>query len=152
MPLKEIIKQRKNKRMFNRLFLLGIVSGLVSGFISVLYGTYYLYSVGADFSKVASNPKIILGCFFGSLIASMGYWLLRKISKQNTDIIFNMLFFALSFVTLIAPFFALPYNLKSPELFPGFAVPMHFLPALLWLCLKPAFVADIADNRKDIFS
>ena len=56
------------------------------------------------------------------------------------ELVFNLVFVLISFASILAPFAAtLPYEVEFPELFPGFAVPMHFFPALAWFTLRPAF-------------
>jgi len=49
-------------------------------------------------------------------------------------------FSQLSFGLIVIPIsVSLPLNLKSPELFPGLAVPMLFFPALAWFTTDPFF-------------
>src|SRR5215212_10280747 len=45
------------------------------------------------------------------------------------------------FASILAPFaMKLPFDIETPELFPGLIVPMHFFPALAWFTLKPLFI------------
>lgn len=127
--------------MLKKSLLLGVVSGLLAGIVAVIYAKVY-YSINeADFSKVASNIRIIASSLFGGVLAAIGYSLLDKWLKDKGEIVFNFIFTILSFVTLLAPIaMRLPRNIDTPELFPGMAIPMHLFPALAWYTLKPIFI------------
>ena len=79
----------------------------------------------------------------GCLIAALGYWLLGKLLKSKTEIVFNFIFVILSFVSMLPAFAVkLPLDIASPELFPGLVIPMHFFPALAWSTLEPLFIKN----------
>lgn len=127
--------------MFKKSLLLGIVSGLLAGVAALVYARVYHSSLGADFSKVVVPVKIVSASLFGAVLAAIGYWILDKGLKEKGEIVFNLLFSVLSFVTLLGPFaFKLPLDIETPELFPGMVIPMHFFPALAWFTLKPIFI------------
>ena len=127
--------------MFRKAFTLGIISGLLAGIAGVIYARLY-YSINeADFSRVASTVKIITASLFGGVLAAIGYTLLDKWLKTRGEIVFNLVFTLISFLTLLAPIAVrLPRNIDTPELFPGMVIPMHFFPALAWFTLKPIFI------------
>lgn len=128
--------------MLKRLLFLGLVSGVLAGIASVLYQQLYTHTVGADFSAVAKPVGIVITSTIGCLIASLGYWALHRMTKRNTDVIFNLIFVVLSFVSLLGPIKAkLPLDYDRPELFFGLLVPMHLFPVLGWLTLRPLFVS-----------
>jgi ABC-type branched-subunit amino acid transport system permease subunit len=126
--------------MFKKALLLGIVSGLLAGVAGLIYAHLY-YSINeADFSKVANSVRIIAASLAGGVLAAIGYTVLVKWLKSNGEIVFNLLFTILSFVSLLSPIaYRLPRELETPELFPGMVIPMHFFPALAWFTLKPLF-------------
>jgi hypothetical protein len=127
--------------MFKKSLLLGIVSGLLAGIVAVIYARVYFNINEADFSKVASNIRILASSLFGGVLAAIGYWLLDRWIKDKGEIVFNFLFTILSFASLLAPIaMRLPRNIDTPELFPGMAIPMHLFPALAWYTLKPLFI------------
>ncbi|HWK07740.1 MAG TPA: hypothetical protein VNS58_29110 [Puia sp.] len=127
--------------MFKKALLLGIVSGLLAGVAALVYAKVYYSSTEEDFSKVAWPVRIVAASLFGGVLAAIGYWALDKVLKQKGEIIFNLLFTTLSFVSLLAPFAAkLPLEIQNPALFYGMAVPMHFFPALAWFTIKPLFI------------
>jgi len=127
--------------MFRKSLALGIISGLLAGIAGVIYARLY-YSINeADFSKVVSTIKIVAASLFGGVLAALGYTLLDKWLKARGEIVFNLLFTLISFITLLAPIAVrLPRNIDTPELFPGMVIPMHFFPALAWFTLKPIFI------------
>ncbi|HXB90970.1 MAG TPA: hypothetical protein VNU72_01715 [Puia sp.] len=127
--------------MFRKSLLLGIVSGLLAGIVGVAYAKVYYSTNEADFSQVASTVRIIAASLFGGVLAAFGYALLDKWLKGKGEIVFNLIFTAVSFATLLIPIAArLPRTIETPELFPGMVIPMHFFPALAWFTLKPIFI------------
>jgi len=129
--------------MVKRTLLLGLVSGLLAGIAALVYQKVYTSSLGADFSKIVKPAGIILTSVIGTLIASIGYWLLHKALKGKTDVVFNLLFAILTFASIIPAFgMKLPLDMETPELFPGLVIPMHFFPILAWMTLRPMFLRD----------
>src|SRR4051812_43044 len=130
--------------MLKKLLLLGLVSGLLAGIASIIYQKVYAASLGEGFTETVTIAKILGSCVGGTLIAALGYALLSKVLKGNTEPVFNLIFTILSFVTILAPFAAkLPMTIEAPELFPGLTIPMHFFPALAWFTLKPLFAKSV---------
>lgn len=126
--------------MLRKIFLPGLVSGLLAAIAALIYRLIYLKALGADFSQVFSTAAIFISCIAGTLVASLGYFLLEKWLKDKTPVVFNLLFLVLSFASIVGPFAVkLPLELETPELFPGLTVPMHFFPVLAWLALSPVF-------------
>jgi ABC-type branched-subunit amino acid transport system permease subunit len=120
---------------------LGFISGLLAGIAGVIYAHLYYTINEADFSKVASTINILAASLFGGVLAAIGYTLLDKWLKTRGEIVFNLVFTLISFITLLGPIAVrLPRNIDTPELFPGMVIPMHFFPALAWFTLKPLFI------------
>jgi ABC-type branched-subunit amino acid transport system permease subunit len=129
--------------MFKKSLALGIVSGLLAGIAGVVYAHLYYTINEADFSKVASTVNIISASLFGGVLAAIGYTLLDKWLKARGEIVFNLVFTLISFISLLGPIAVrLPRNIDTPELFPGMVIPMHFFPALAWFTLKPLFIRN----------
>jgi len=120
---------------------LGFISGLLAGIAGVIYAHLYYTINEADFSKVASTINILAASLFDGVLAAIGYTLLDKWLKTRGEIVFNLVFTLISFITLLGPIAVrLPRNIDTPELFPGMVIPMHFFPALAWFTLKPLFI------------
>ncbi len=131
--------------MFKKSLLLGIAAGALAGIGCISYAMVYKAAMEVDFSKVANPAAIIASCIFGTVLASVGFYTLDRWMKAKGEIIFNFTFVILSFVSIIGVFAAsLPLDIEFPELFPGFAVPMHFFPALAWFTLKPLFIKQLS--------
>jgi hypothetical protein len=136
--------------MFKRLLLLGFLSGILAGIAALIYQKVYSTSVGADFSNIAKPIGIMISSTIGCLIAAVGYWLLYKMLKDRTEIVFNFIFVILSFASIIPAIGAkLPLDVNSPELFPGLVIPMHFFPALAFFTLEPLFI-KISEKTKSV--
>jgi hypothetical protein len=117
----------------------GVVAGILAGIACIVYSSIYSKALMVDFSKVFQSPALIGSCVIGGLLASLGFYLLTRLLKPG-QIIFNLLFIALSFASIAGPFAAqLPLDVESPELFAGLTVPMHFFPALFWFATLPLF-------------
>jgi hypothetical protein len=130
--------------MLKKLLLLGVISGVLAGIASIIYQKVYASSLGEGFTSVVTPVNIMVGSIVGTLVAALGYWLLSKVLKGNTEAVFNLLFAILSFATILGPFAAkLPMEIEAPELFPGLTIPMHFFPALAWFTLKPLFAKSV---------
>ena len=127
--------------MFKKSLALGIVSGLLAGIAGVIYAHLYYTINEADFSRVASTINILAASLFGGVLAAIGYTLADKWLKTRGEIVFNLVFTLISFISLLGPIAVrLPRNIDTPELFPGMVIPMHFFPALAWFTLKPLFI------------
>ncbi|MEJ6795603.1 MAG: hypothetical protein QNK63_02730 [Flavobacteriales bacterium] len=125
-----------------KIFLHGLLAGLVSAIVCLFYSEVYSTSLQVDFSDVINIFSVMGTCLFGSLIASAGYYFLStKLSDGDvTDVLFNITFLTLTFLSCIYPFSVqLPLELDSPELFPGLVIPMHFFPVLFWIAFNPIF-------------
>jgi ABC-type branched-subunit amino acid transport system permease subunit len=127
--------------MLKKSLALGLISGLLAGIAGVIYAHLYYTINEADFSKVASTINILAASLFGGVLAAIGYTLLDKWLKTRGEIVFNLVFTLISFISLLGPIAVrLPRNIDTPELFPGMVIPMHFFPALAWFTLKPLFI------------
>jgi hypothetical protein len=135
--------------MIKKSLLLGVVSGILAGAAAVIYQKVYAASLGTDFVGIAKPINIVLTTVVGGLIAAVGFWLLDKWLNSKAEIVFNLVFAILSFASILPAFaFRLPFNIESPELFPGLVVPMHFFPALAWFTLKPIFIKTYEPYKK----
>ena len=130
--------------MLKKLLILGLISGILAGIVAVIYQKVYVKFEGAGFETILTIPKIFASCIGGCIIAAIGYWLLSKVLKDNTEPVFNLLFAVLTFASVLGPIaYQLPLDLEAPELFPGLAIPMHLLPAMAWMTLKPLFAKSV---------
>lgn len=125
-----------------KIFLHGLAAGLISAIVCLFYSELYSSAMDVDFSDVINIFSVMGTCLFGSLIAAAGYYFLTtKVSDRDiVDVVFNIIFLTLTFLSCIYPFSVrLPFELESPELFPGLVIPMHFFPVLFWIAFNPAF-------------
>lgn len=126
--------------MSRKNFYHGAVAGILSAVACFIYNRIYVFATEVDFTRVL-NPGAIIGAnLLACLIASIGFGFFSKWFKVKGEIIFNITFAILSFVSIVIPIsISLPLDVKNPELFPGLAVPMHFFPALAWFTIRPLF-------------
>lgn len=126
--------------MFKRSLFLGITAGVLAAIAALIYAKVYYTANEADFSRVASNIRIVAANIGAGVAAAIGFWIVNRLLKKNAELVFNLLFALASFATLLYPIgFKLPLDLQTPELFPGMVIPMYFFPALAWFTIKPAF-------------
>jgi len=120
----------------------GVLAGALAGVVSVVYQIVYSLNMDVDFSEIAKPLMIVITTLIGTILAGFGYWFLKKFNwfGTKTDVVFSVLFFVLSFVSIYGTFGApLPDGTLQPELFPGLVIPMHFFPMLFWLIMKSIF-------------
>ncbi|MFK7756443.1 MAG: hypothetical protein AB8B53_05870 [Flavobacteriales bacterium] len=118
----------------------GLASGVISAIACLFYSELYNAAMYTDFSEFINIFTVMGTCLLGSLIAALGYYFLTVRIKDATtvDVIFNVVFVFLTFISCIYPFSKkLPLEIESPELFPGLVIPMHFFPVLFWIALTP---------------
>lgn len=123
-----------------KLFFHGIISGIMAAAAAIIYNKIYQNALGADFHKIVNTGSIVGASVFGCMLMALGYYLLERFNKEKLKGAFNILIAILSFASIISPIgMTLPLDIENPELFPGLVVPMHFMPALAFLCLVPFF-------------
>ena len=121
-------------------FLHGITAGILAAVAGVIYFNIYQHALGTEFNKIINAGSITGASVFGCLLMALSYWLLEKFKKEKLKGVLNILIAVLSFASIIGVIsMNLPLDIKSPELFPGLAVPMHFFPALAFFCMVPFF-------------
>ncbi len=121
-------------------FLHGIVSGIMAAVAAIIYSGIYQNAEGTDFHKLINIGSMTGASLFGCMLMAIGYYLLERFNKENLKGLFNIVIVVISFVSIINPIgMTLPLDIKNPEMFPGLVVPMHFMPALAFLCLVPFF-------------
>lgn len=129
--------------MLKKIFFQGISAGILSTVACIIYNRIYFFVTEVDFSKVVNIPVLSGINLLACMLAAIGYWAFKKSLKKNADIFFNLTFTILSFASVIFPIsISLPLDIKSPELFPGLTVPMHFFPALTWFTIRPLFMKE----------
>ncbi len=121
-------------------FLFGICSGIFSAVACMVYARVYFFAFEISFKKIINVGSISGLCLLSCMIATIGYGLFIKWFGRRADMIFNLTFTLLTFISIIVPIsITLPTDLQNPEMFPGLAIPMHFFPAISWFTLKPFF-------------
>ncbi len=129
--------------MFKKIFFYSITTAILSTIACVIYNRIYFFATETDFTKVLNIGTLIGINLLACIIAGIGYWALTTWLKRTGEIVFNFAFSIISFATVIVPFWmSLPLTVKTPELFPGLAVPMHFFPALAWFTIRPLFIKE----------
>ncbi|MEO6732607.1 MAG: hypothetical protein ABIN01_15410 [Ferruginibacter sp.] len=135
--------------MFKKSLFLGLISGILASTASIIYQKIYAASLGANFNAIAAPLNIVLTCIVSGLVIGTGYGLFNKWFKVKDEAVFNLVLTVLSFASILPAFaFRLPFDVETPELFPGLVVPMHFFPALAWFTLKPFFIKTYEPYKK----
>jgi hypothetical protein len=124
--------------MFKGYFLHGLIAGILAAVAANIYNQIYFFATEADFSRVLGVGRIISLNILVCLLAAFLNWFVTTRMKKKGEMVFNFLFSMGSFALVMVPIsISLPLDLKSPELFPGLAVPMVFFPALAWYTVVP---------------
>jgi hypothetical protein len=107
---------------------------LTSAFCASLIGTLYSYAYYQllfDFSTVLPIWKVAFGLTSFTLILFYVHLFFRKMIKQNPMFWFGMTFSILTFVSILYPILERVY-VDAAEFYPGFVIPLHFLPILVF--------------------
>ena len=136
--------------MFKRVFIHSLLAAVVSSIAAVIYNRIYFFATEADFSRII-NIKTIIGLSIAvSMVAAFIFYGLVKLLGRRGEIVFNFLFSIISFACVMIPIsVSLPLDVKTPEIFPGLAVPMVFSPAMAWYTLKPLFPIKVLGAKRE---
>lgn len=129
--------------MFKRHFIHGLTAGILSGLFCYLYYTVLKDEFMYDFSKIIKPMNLFGASIFGTVLASIGYFLSLKYVPKFGQILFDLLFAILVFASLISPMlFKLPLDFDEylTVIFPTYAMTMHFFPYVVWYALKAVFI------------
>src|SRR3569833_4319724 len=126
--------------MFKKAFFHGLVAAVLAAIAAIIYYRIYFFATEADFSRIINVGSITGISVAVCIAATFIYVALVKWLNRTGEIIFSFLFSIISFACVMVPIsVSLPLDIKTPELFPGLAVPMVFFPAVAWYTLKPLF-------------
>lgn len=124
-------------------FIRGLVAGGLASVANVIYTMVYQGTLMLDFSQVVNTGAIVASSVFGCMLMSFGYMALIKFNKLAWSGWMNILIGILSFASILGPIaMRLPLDVEFPEMFPGLVIPMHFIPALAFLIVRPFFYKD----------
>src|SRR6185503_304607 len=131
--------------MFKRIFIHAFLAALIATIAGIIYNRIYFFATEADFSRIVNYGTIAGFSFLICMAAAFVEYALVRWFRKTGQVVFNFLFSILSFACVMVPISAsLPLTIKTPELFPGLAVPMIFFPAMAWYTLSPLFAAPKA--------
>lgn len=128
--------------MFKKSFFHGITAGIISSTFAYLYVTLLKDEFMYDFSSIISVTNVVGACMFGSILASIGYTLLKRLLPRFGEIIFSFLFAGITFASLTSPMLhklPLDFDEYLTVIFPTYAMVLHFFPIVVWYTLKPVF-------------
>jgi uncharacterized membrane protein len=109
---------------------LAVTSALCASLLGVLY-TYSYYQLLFDFSTVLPIWKVAFGLISFTLILWYVDLICLKLFKQNPTFWFGLTFSIVTFVSILYPITERVY-VDATEFYPGFVIPLHFLPILMF--------------------
>src|ERR1700712_2505505 len=126
--------------MFKKAFVHGLLAAAISSIAAVIYNRIYFFATETDFSRIINYGSLVGISILICMIATFLSFGLEKWLGKRGQAVFNFLFSILSFACVMIPIsLTLPLDIKTPEIFPGLAVPMIFFPAMAWYTLQPLF-------------
>lgn len=136
--------------------LLAVSSGLLAGMVSLTWSAIFQSDklTGENYGSVVSVEAIIISCLAGTILATLGHWLMIKILPNKiAEVLFGFLFSASTIVSLLGVF-VFQFGDKCQECdqiaFWGYVMPMHFFPFLAWYTLKPLFESSQIINSSEL--
>ncbi|NDE03041.1 MAG: hypothetical protein EB003_00095 [Flavobacteriia bacterium] len=115
---------------------------MLAGVVSYSYGEIFEKQLMEDYSNVVPTAAIFISCLIGTILATLGFWLLTKFIPKYGEFIFAFLFALLTTASLVGVLgftFTDDSNELHQFIFYGYAMPMHFFPFLAWYVFKPLF-------------
>jgi hypothetical protein len=129
--------------MLAKTLIWAISAAVLSALGCFAYSKIYELASATDFSAILNIYGMFGASLFACILAGLGYWILNLFTQKWADMIHNFLFFIISMGSFYLPFtFTLPETVEMPELFLALATPMHFLPMLSWLTVRPLFIKN----------
>jgi len=109
---------------------IALTSALCASLLGVLY-VYSYYEWLFDFSEVLPIWKVAFGLISFTLILFYVHLAFRKLIKQNPTFWFGLTFSIGTFASILYPIMERVY-VDAAEFYPGFVIPLHFLPMLMF--------------------
>ncbi|MFM6935879.1 MAG: hypothetical protein ACKOXP_10575 [Flavobacteriales bacterium] len=109
---------------------LGLTSALSASALGTLY-TFVYYRLLFDFSAVLPIWKVTFGLISFTLLLFYAHFLFTKVFHKNPTFWFGITFSILTFASILYPMLERVY-VDASEFYPGFAIPLHFLPILMF--------------------
>ena len=122
--------------MFQNFVVFGMIVSMLSSLLGMVY-TFFSYTILFDFSNTIPIWKIpVTFLTIGLILSGVYYIVLEK--KPVLLLASNICLVILSFLSIILPIVATVPD-EFPEMFPIFAIPLHFLLPMFWLAIFPSF-------------
>lgn len=128
--------------MFQRFVIFGLIVSVISSVVGASY-TYCSYHFLFDFSNTLPIWKIVITYVFLGLLFSGLYFVVNEFFT-NFLILLNIVVVIISLLSIIWPIIV-NIDEEFPEMFPSFAIPLHFIFPLFWLALFSHFNKRIHD-------
>ena len=126
--------------MFAKNFYHGLASGIMAALAAIIYNRIHFFATEADFSRIINMGSMIGGSLLACMLIAVVYYFFTRWFPKRAAVVFPFLLTIFTFAAVIVPIsVSLPLDIKTPELFPGLAVPMVFFPAMAWFTLQPIF-------------
>jgi len=122
--------------VFQRFVLFGCMVSIISSMLGVSYA-YCSYHFLFDFSRTLPIWKIVITYFFLGLLFSGLYFMVNKFFNSYL-IVLNIAVVFISFLSIVWPIIV-NIDEEFSEMFPSFAIPLHFIFPLFWLALFTHF-------------
>jgi MFS superfamily sulfate permease-like transporter len=121
---------------FYPFFIFFLVSLGVSSSYTILYYSYLF-----DFSESLPLWKIVAAHVFFSLLL---FGVIRKLKKpiEQNIVTWRITLVVLTIISTIFPILKRNVAGEFPELYPGFAVPLHYIFLSLWLAFEPKILEN----------
>lgn len=114
-----------------------ISSGILASIAGICYQFAYESALSCKFSKIINPVSISMASIIGTILMTLGYWMLSKLRFEKYRLWYFMLINILSIASIIGPMSStLPLDIENPELFPGLIAPLHLFPALSFITLS----------------
>lgn len=118
----------------------GLLAGVLSSATGIIFVKVYEEMMFVDFNAILNPISIAAACIFSCIIMGLIGFAISKSKRKYLQGWFNISTILVTGLSLLGPLaFSLPLDIEFPEMFPGMAMPLHFLPALYFFGIAPFF-------------
>jgi hypothetical protein len=116
------------------------IPSILASVAGISYQIAYESALNCDFSKLVNPVSITMATTIGCILISLGNLLLIKLKLSRFKGWYFIVINIFSMLSIIGPTgTTLPFDIQSPELFPGLIAPLHLLPALSYITISTFF-------------
>ena len=123
--------------MYKKIFIMSLATGIFASVAGIIFNKVYFFAFEISFGKLVNYGTLVGLNIAVCLLAGFGYWAAKKYVPQKADIIFNITF---TFVSFLSIYF--PMTISLPLLNTRTGKSVKIIPLSLPVKILPEFSVD----------